>query len=117
MTSDEKLQAFEVLMSEISTAIADMATAIEEGRAPVEEIGSALADIVEMLESKSPADQIAQAIKGIRIESVVNVSPTPITITPTVQVLSRPSNYKMTVKYDLQNRITEALVSRIETKE
>lgn len=103
-------------MSEVSTAIADMATAIEEGRAPVEEIGSALADLVAMLESKSPVDQIAEAIKGIRIESVVNVSPTPITITPMVQVIEQRGDYKMTVKYDSYDRITEALISRIEMK-
>lgn len=114
---EAKMQAFEDLMAEVSGALADIVVSLQEGKSGTDEICATLVDLAQVIGSKSKdgsMDSIAQAIKSIRIDSpvTVNVSPTPITVTPTVQIIERSGDYKLTVKYDNHDRITEAFISR-----
>lgn len=121
MTSEQKLQAFESLLAELSGALADIVVAMQAKTDGTDEISATLVDLVTAIEGQTAGksiDAIAQAIKDIRLEAPlvnVNVSPTPITIQPVVQVLERiqPCDYKLSVKYDNHDRITEALISRV----
>lgn len=121
---EQKLQAFEALMSELSGALADIVVAMQAKKDGTDEISATLVDLVSAIESQSAGksiESIAQAIKAIRIEAppvTVNVSPTPIQniVQPaTVQILERvqPGDYRLTVKYDNHDRITEALIGRV----
>ena len=83
MTPEQKLEAFETLMGEVSGALADVVVALQtqSEKSGMDEVGSALADIVAALEKPQPVQDIVAALKALRIEApVVNVtvSPTPI---------------------------------------
>lgn len=124
MDSQAKQDGFESLMGELSGALADIVVAMQQKSEGTDEISSTLADLVAAIESKATGksmEQIAQAIKAIRIESpaiTVNVNPTPIQniVQPAVvQIIERvqPGDYKLTVSYDNRDRITEAFISKI----
>lgn len=130
-------------MDEVGAALAEIVEALQARKTSSEEISAALSDIVEVMEkpkTSGSSAKIAEAIKGLQIPAPrvsvnvnptpvtvsapnvtvspaeVNVSPTPITISPSeIRVIERasPSDYKLSVKYDDQHRITEAIISRI----
>lgn len=120
---EQKLQAFEALMSELSGALADIVVAMQAKKDGTDEISATLVDLVSAIESQPAGksiESIVQAIKAIRIEAplvTVHVNPTPIQniVQPAaVQILERvqPGDYMLTVKYDNHDRITEARISR-----
>lgn len=124
---DQNPQAFESLMAELSGALADMVVAMQAKKDGTDEISATLVDLVAAIESQSSGksiESVALAIKAIRIEApkvTVNVSPTPIQniVQPApVQILERvqPGDYRLTVKYDNHDRITEALISKVKTE-
>lgn len=102
MNADQKLQAFETLMGEVSGALADAVTALQQRSedSSLNDIASSLADVVEALEKRQPIDDMVAALKALRIEAPtvnVTVSPTPIqnVIQPApVQVEIMPSDTK-----------------------
>ena len=117
--NQDKTVAF---MDEVSAALAEIVEAMQARNTSSDEISSALTDIVAAMEAPKAPDssaKIAEAIKGINFPTPkvsVNVSPTPITVAPAeIRVIERatPSDYKLSVKYDTQHRITEAIISRI----
>ena len=109
------------MMSEFSSALADMVVAMQEKKAGTDEISATLADIVTAIEANKsqPLNEIVTAIKAIRLEAPINVGPTPIQniVQPApVQILEReqPSSYKLTgVKYDNFDRVIEALIEPV----
>ena len=86
MDANQKIQAFEGLLTELSAAMADMVQAANDGKVSTDEIAAALVEmreaIVSMSEGKALSD-IAEALKNIKIsapEVVVNVQPAATTI-------------------------------------
>ena len=112
----DKAQAFETLLNELSAALADVVDTMKTGQDSSNEIAAALADIVGLLESRKPDTAIPdliEAVKAIRITAPdvnVTVSPTPVTVTPVVQILERvkPGAYEMTFTYDRHDRLETA---------
>lgn len=112
----DKAQAFETLLNELSAALADVVDTMKTGQDQGNEIAAALADIVGLLESRKPDTAIPdliEAVKAIRITAPdvnVTVSPTPVTVTPVVQILERvkPGAYEMTFTYDRHDRLETA---------
>ncbi len=112
----DKAQAFETLLNELSAALADVVDTMKTGQDSGNEIAAALADIVGLLESRKPDTEIPdliEAVKAIRITAPdvnVTVSPTPVTVTPVVQILERvkPGAYEMTFTYDRHDRLETA---------
>ena len=122
-------------MDEVSAALAEIVEAMQARNTSSDEISSALTDIVAAMEAPKAPDssaKIAEAINGINfptpkvsvnvsptpinVNAPVTVNPTPITVAPAeIRVIERatPSDYKLSVKYDTQHRITEAIISRI----
>lgn len=125
---DAQTQAFESLIDELSATLADVVDSMKSGHDSLSEIGTTLVDVLEVLQARKPSDfsPLVSALRDLRINVqapsvAVNVSPTPIQniIQPaTVQIIERvePGDYRLTVKYDQMNRITEALVSRVKTR-
>lgn len=125
MTPEDKLQAFETLFDEISAGLADVVGTMKTSQESTSEIGSVLADMLVLMESRKEGrslTELADAIKAIRINvaaPVVNVDvrPTPIqnNVTPVVQILERvqPGDYKLKVTYDIYNRVDECFLSRV----
>lgn len=85
MTAEQKLEAFEVLMHEASSAIADMAETIKAGQGTHDEIAATLADMAAALESRKalPINDLVAAVKALRITPAVNVT-NEITVPPAV---------------------------------
>lgn len=112
----DKAQAFEALLDELSTALADVVDTMKAGQDSGNEMAAALADIVQLLESRKGGSDIAsliEAVKAMRISAPdvnVTVSPTPVTVTPVVQILERvtPGAYEMTFTYDRHDRLETA---------
>lgn len=125
MTPEEKLEAFETLFGEISAGLADVVGTMKTSQESTSEIGSVLADMLALMESRKEGrslTELADAIKAIRINVAapvvnVDVSPTPVTIQarPIVQILERvqPGDYELKVNYDNMNRISSALITRV----
>lgn len=88
MTTDEKLQAFEGLLNEVSGALADLVAAAQDKRenTSLDEISNSLTDICVAIEARAkgqPLAELTAALKGLRIEApAVNVivQPTKIQI-------------------------------------
>ena len=130
MTADEKLEASQSLLSEISAGLAEIVEAFSTRQTSADEMASALADIAGAIEAykAQPLTELIAAVKSIRItapavtvKNEVNVNPTPIhnnLPAPVVQIIERvqPGDYRLTVKYDNHDRITEALISKITQK-
>lgn len=123
MTPEAKLQAFETLFGEVSAGLSDVVESMKAGQESTAEIGNTLADMLALMESRKEGKsltELADAIKAIRINVAapnvrVDVSPTPVTITPVVQIIERvqPGDYKLAVSYDDMDRITSATISRV----
>lgn len=82
MTADEKLAAFELLLGELSGAIADLVAGMQARNelGIDEESSGALVDIASTLEKwrEQPLDKLTEAVKGLRIQSpAVNVTVKP----------------------------------------
>lgn len=115
--SDDKTAAF---MDEVGAALADIVAAMQDRTVSSDQIGSALADLAAAVESSSKStsvEDITAAIRAARIDApIVNVNPTPITVSPAkVEIIERasPSDYRLSVTYDDRHRITEAVIRRI----
>lgn len=129
MTADEKLAAFESLMGEASSAIADMAETIKAGQGTHDEIAATLADVAAALEARKalPLQDLIAAVRALRITAPavnvtndITVSPTPIQniVQPApVQIIERatPFDYKVTPSYDRHGVITDMLITRVQS--
>ena len=119
----DKAQAFETLLNELSAALADVVDTMKAGQDSDNEVAAALADIVQLLESRKPDTAIPDlidAVKAIRIQAsevTVNVSPTPLTITPVVQVIERAKAgaFEMRFTYDRDDRLQTAVLVPLES--
>lgn len=120
MSNELKLQAFESLMLEIGTAMADIVEALQQGRSSNDEISTTLVDMLGLMAEgqtgKQPMDGVIAAIKALRLNVApaqirVEVLPTPInnivnTAAPVVQVIERvPVDYEVKWQYDGMGRI------------
>lgn len=119
MEADKKLQAFETLMGELSSALADMVEAMQNKQAGTDEISATLVSMLEAIEAKNkgrPMDEVVAAIKGLRLQAseiTVNVSPTPITIQPPATSFS---DFELKCTYDNYDRLTSARWVPIQAK-
>lgn len=119
----DKAQAFETLLNELSAALADVVDTMKAGQDSGNEVAAALADIVELLESRksdTAIPDLIEAVKAIRIQApavTVNVSPTPLTITPVVQVIERAKAgaFEMRFTYDRDDRLQTAVLVPLES--
>ena len=94
MTAEEKLVAFEILIGEASSAIADMAETIKAGQGDDNVIAASLADMAAALESRKPLDDLIAAVKALRIAPAVNVK-NEITVGPTpIQNIVQPTEIR-----------------------
>jgi hypothetical protein len=117
---EKKMQALESLIAEMSAGMADLVSAANEGQKSADEIASTLADMCKALEaSKSGAglDSVVAAIKAIRLDPTINVSPTPINVLPAeIRFVPAPTEHfelDLQVKYDKFDRIESARIRRI----
>lgn len=119
----DKAQAFETLLNELSAALADVVDTMKARQDSGNEVAAALADIVELLESRksdTAIPDLIEAVKAIRIQApavTVNVSPTPLTITPVVQVIERAKAgaFEMRFTYDRDDRLQTAVLVPLES--
>lgn len=125
-TTEAKLVAFESLMTEVSTALADVVDCLQSGRSNASEVSNTLVEMLGVMQAFKPQDlgAIAAAIAKLQIhvnapqvtvKSNIEVKPTPIEniihVAPTpVHVMDRspPTDYEMKVQYDGQGRIETA---------
>jgi len=127
MDADQKLHAFELLMSEVSGALADIVTVMQDKNAndSLDTISASLADLVAAMEKRGefPIIRIVNAIQALRITAPavtvnndVKVSPTPIQVMPApVTVMpSKGCDYEITPTYDAQGAITKMSVKRVQ---
>lgn len=102
------------LLDEISEALAAMVKAMESGASDSAQTAKALDQMLTVLKARKPETSISamvSAVKAIRSPDVnVTVSPTPVTVTPVVQILERvkPGAYEMTFTYDRHDRLETA---------
>ena len=138
MSIEDKQASFEALLDEVSGALSDLVSVAKDGHASTEDMASALADMLAVMERRNEATSVAAqdikaivaAIKAIRIDIpvvkppqvTVNVNPTPVEIlctpsAPVVQIIERasPPDYVMTVQYDSQGRIETARLTASNT--
>ena len=110
MSMDAQLQN---LIVEMSAALADIVTAMNEKTQSSDQISSALADIVQALEIKSEGtslDNIAKAISKIRPQIVVQPAEV------VVQVIEGEFTYTGKFNYDNFDRITDFSIKKIPVK-
>lgn len=135
MTAEAKLQSFELLLAEISAALAETLELSRQKTGATEEVSASLSELVDAIQSHAKADPsvIADAIKSLRfeapkttVENTVNVQPTPIEnrievqpaavenhnhITVQPHPVERPAEFEISgVLYDNQSRITGARI-------
>lgn len=102
------------LLDEIGEALAAMVKAMESGASDSAQTAKALDQMLVVLKARKPETSISamvSAVKAIRSPDVnVTVSPTPVTVTPVVQILERvkPGAYEMTFTYDRHDRLETA---------
>lgn len=102
------------LLDEISESLAAIVKAMESGSDDAAKTGQTLAKMLDVLKARKTGGSIGDmvsAVKAIRAPDVkVNVSPTPVTVTPVVQILERvkPGAYEMTFTYDRHDRLETA---------
>ncbi len=109
MTQTAQIQELQGLLDELSAEVAELTETVEAHKADsgyVSSINSGLADLVALLRNRK--DPAAPKI-------TVNVSPTPITVEPVVQVIDRPARaFKIhSVIYDRIGRFESATVSPV----
>lgn len=96
MTPEQKIEAFETLMGEVSSALADVVATLHKRseNSALDEIASALADLAGALEKRQPIEDMVAALKVLRIEAPavnITVAPTPI------QNMIQPSAVKVEI--------------------
>lgn len=105
-------QAVEALVTELSTALADLVQAAQESQANTGEIGATLVDLLDVLKAHKPGgstEDLCKAIRELKPQVTVNVSPTPINNVVNVE----RGAYKFAFDYDAQDRITGATVTPV----
>jgi hypothetical protein len=111
---------FDAVLNEISTALVDMASALQESQAGTDGISAALADLAAAINAKGkPLEELAATIKALRPTITINVSPTPIhnhLPAAVVQILERQTTTDLDVHlvYDAHQRITGMRVKRLQ---
>ena len=128
MSAEAKLDSFEALIDEVSSALSDLAASAQERNTTASEMVAALVDMVSAMEARKhddkPMADLIAAVKAIRIElpavaapvvtvkNQINVNPTPIecvvhAAAPVVHVMERlaASDYQMKIVYDSRDRI------------
>ena len=126
MNVDQKLEAFETMMSEVSGALADVVSAMQDKSEhdALDAISGSLADIVGAMEKRSsaPMGELIAAIKALRLAiPVVNlthniqVNPTPIKLLPApVHIMpAKGCAYEVVPQYDLHGAIVKMRITRI----
>ena len=111
MTADDKVAAFELLMGEVSGAIADLVAGIQarEEAGTVDEMRGALVDIAATLEQwrEQPLDKLVEAIKGLRVEApAVNVTVLPAKV-QIIQSDTKGATWEVTIpdRYGREDRV------------
>jgi len=97
------------LLAEVSSALADMVTAMNEKTQSSDQISSALADMAEALDGKSQGkslESIAKAISALRPQIVVQPAPV------VVQMVGADCTYEVSMKYDNFDRITSCMITK-----
>ena len=130
MNADQKLESFESMMSEISGALADMVSVMQEKSEndALDAISGSLADIVSAMEKRSsaPMGELIAAIKALRLAiPVVNLShtiqvhPTPIKLLPApVHIMpAKGCDYEVVPRYDLNGAIVKMTITRIKSND
>jgi len=137
-TTEAKLAAFESLMTEVSTALADVVECMQSGSANANEVSNTLVEMLGVMQAFKPQEpqsfqSIADAIAKLQInvsapqvtvKSSVEVNPTPIeniiNVAPsTLQIMPGERglvDYDMTVEYDQLNRITRTRLTALPRK-
>lgn len=111
------------VINEITSVLNDMQESLQAGADASSEIGTGLAELVEVLKKRTPdnSDKLAQAIRAIRITApavtvnpVINVSPTPIEVNlpemkPVINIApgSFANGARITCKYEVNGAIKE----------
>lgn len=130
MSADQKLHAFENLMSEVSGALADLVSAMQDKSEhdALDAISGSLADMVSAMEKRTsaPIGELIAAIKALRLAAPavnvthdIQVSPTPIQVLPApVQIMPAKScDYEVVPTYDLYGAITKMLITRVKSSD
>lgn len=110
----------EELLNEASSALADIAEALDEG-VDTTAIEDAIRSVAKALSERKPDDfkGIADAIRAMKIEApqvTVNVQPTPVhvnlpALAPVFEMPMRESTgFDVTVKTDMQGNLTRLIV-------
>ena len=136
MTADEKIDAFEVLLNEMSGAIADAVGLMQAGHATSDELRQTLVDISEAIQRgparpEAPAlslDGLIEAIRALRLEvttspasHTIAVEPTPVEVhnhlpAPVVQVLPASAcEFVITHQYNQRGQAEQSIVKRLTT--
>lgn len=132
--TEVKLAAFESLMTEVSTALADVVDCLQSGRIDASEVSNTLVEMLGVMQDFKPQDlgAIADAIAKLKInvsapqvtvKNNIEVKPTPIEniihVAPaSVQIMDRSlmTDYEMQVQYDGQGRIETARLVAVPRK-
>jgi septal ring factor EnvC (AmiA/AmiB activator) len=106
--TEHKLAAFQDLMNEVSTALADMLDAMKDKQSTTDEISNTLIDLKDAIEASQDGkglQSVVAAIKALKL-----TAPAPV-----VQLLEREpgGDYRLSVTYDEHDRITSALITRV----
>lgn len=131
MAGEQETTELKALVAELSSALADMVVALQDGRGPAEEISTTLVEMLQAMRDRKPdvdTAAVLAALKTLRItapevkvHNEINVSPTPIhnnLPAPVVQFIEREKadEFELTVKYDNFDRITNAVIKRLPAK-
>lgn len=115
----KRRRLLEDLLDAVSETLGRAAEAVEGGRESSADVAAQLAKLVKAIESRksnSPVSALTSAIKSLR-DVTVNVSPTPLTITPVVQVIERAKAgaFEMRFTYDRDDRLQTAVLVPLES--
>ena len=126
MDADQKLEAFETLMTEVSGALADVVSAMQDksDNDALDAISGSLADMVSAMEKRSstPIGELIAAIKSLRLAAPavnvtpnIQVSPTPVQIMPApVQIMpAKGCDFEVVPSYDMHGAITKMTIKRV----
>ena len=130
MNADQKLEAFEGMMSEVSGALADVVSAMQDKSEndALDAISGSLADIVSAMEKRSsaPVGELIAAIKALRLgipvvnlSHTIQVNPTPIKLLPApVHIMpAKGCDYEVVPQYDLHGAIVRMAITRVKSND
>jgi CO dehydrogenase/acetyl-CoA synthase gamma subunit (corrinoid Fe-S protein) len=103
-----ELDALKGLVDELSSALADLVLAAQEGQANTGEISTTLAEMLEL--ARAAKDKPAQEVPAPQVN--VTVQPAAVTVMPALG-----GDFEITHTYDGDGRIQRSHVRRISTKE